>query len=303
VQKTRLILTASVVALAGNAALAVAKVIAGFASGSFAVIGDGIDSSVDAIISVMGIFVAHYVGQKPDKEHPYGHGRYETLATAVLGCLLFFAGAQLIESSVQRLFTGEALEIPDFAAVIVTVISIIGKGALAWSQYFFGKRTASQMLVANGKNMAADVILSVGVLLGLGITLFFHIQSADSIMAILVGAWVLKSAVGILLEVKTELMEKADPVVYRKVYEAAHTVEGVSNPHQARVRRIGGFYDIDLDIEVDGSKRVAEGHQIAQNVEHAIKKAIPDIVDLNVHVEPQGNKEEESYGLSEEDLT
>jgi cation diffusion facilitator family transporter len=248
----------------------------------------------------MSLIVARVISRPADEEHPWGHGRAETLATAVLGGLLFFAGAQLILNSAGNLIRGTSLNIPEPAALAAAVISIAGKGLLAWSQYLFGRKADSPMLRANAKNMTSDVLLSAGVLMGLGLSLLFKLETADAVMAILVGLWVIKSAVGIVMEVNVELMDGAPGTgSYQAVFDAVRSVPEAGNPHRARMRRIAGLWDIDLDIEVKSGMTVMEAHWIAHRVETAIKERMEGVYDIMVHVEPAGNLEDEGYGLSE----
>jgi cation diffusion facilitator family transporter len=301
INKSRLIKIASLTAIFGNAALAIAKIFTGITGGSLAVIGDGIDSSMDVLIAIMSLFVARIIAQPADEDHPWGHGRAETVATAIISFILFFAGSQLILSSVRDIFMGEQREVPSFATIIVTLISIAGKLLLAWLMYLFGKKADSSMLKANAKNMTADVLLSAGVLIGLGLSMFFNIGLIDSYAAILVGLWVLKSALGIFLEANSELMDGGfHKTYYKEVFDAVKTVEEAGNPHRVRMRRIAGFWDIDIDIEVPPNKTVIEAHWISHKVENAIKTRIENVYDIMVHVEPAGNIENEGYGLSEE---
>jgi len=302
-KRVQIIKTASIIALIGNAILASIKIGSGIMAGSLSVIGDGIDSSVDVLIAIMSLFVAKIIAQPADAEHPWGHGRAETVATTLLSCMLFFAGAQLILSSGKNIIFGAEKEVPSLLAVIGTVVSIAGKLFLAWSLYMFGKKANSSMLKANSKNMSADVILSSGVLLGLGLSMFFDVGIIDSWVAILVGLWVLKSALGIFMEANTELMDGgSDKFHYKEVFEAVNSVEGAGHPHRVRMRKIAGFWDIGIDIEVPPNKTVIEAHWISFNVEKAIKERIENIYDIMVHIEPAGNLEEEGYGLCEETL-
>ncbi|MCL2174568.1 MAG: cation diffusion facilitator family transporter [Treponema sp.] len=301
--KARIIKIASLTALFGNAILAAVKIAAGIYAGSLAVIGDGIDSSVDVLIAIMSLIVASIIARPADEDHPWGHGRAETVATALLSFMLFFAGAQLIFSSVQDIIAAEPREVPSFEAVLGTLFSIAGKLLLAWSQYLFGKKSDSSMLKANAKNMTADVLLSAGVLAGLGLSMFFDVGLIDSYAAILVGLWVIKSALGIFIEANTELMDGgSDKAHYREVFEAVKSVEEAGHPHRVRMRRIAGFWDIDIDIEVAPNKTVIEAHWISHKVEQAIKTRIDNVYDIMVHIEPKGNTEDEGYGLSEESL-
>ncbi|MDR0638097.1 MAG: cation diffusion facilitator family transporter [Spirochaetaceae bacterium] len=302
--KSAVIRTASITALLGNAALAVAKMAVGFVSGSLAVVGDGIDSSVDVIISVMTLFVSKVISKPADKNHPWGHGRAETIATALLACLLFFAGAELIRSSILFLIEKKVPEVPEMPAVIVTAVSIAGKLLLALSQYFFGKKARSPMLLANAKNMASDVLLSGGVLIGLGLSIYLHIGIIDSIAALAVGLWVIKSAVEIFVVTNTELMDgSGDAASYRAVFDAVRSVQGAGNPHRVRMRRVAGLWVVDIDIEVDPATTVRDAHNIADAVEKAIKQNVEDVYDIMVHIEPQGDTgPAEKYGLRENEL-
>jgi cation diffusion facilitator family transporter len=301
--KARLIRIASLTALFGNVALAAAKITVGIKAGSLAVIGDGIDSSVDVFIAIMTLIVARIISRPADEDHPWGHGKAETVATSLLACILFFAGAQLILSSGRAIIFREAHEVPSFAAIIVTVASIVCKLLLAWSQHMFGKKADSPMLMANAKNMTADVLLSGGVLLGLGLSNIFHIGIIDSYAAVLVGIWVIKSALGIFIEANAELMDRgAEKKYYQIVFDAVKTVEEVDHPHRVRMRRIAGLWDIDIDIEVPPNKTVIEAHWISYKVEEAIKAKIDNVYDIMVHIEPEGNAEDEGFGLSEKKL-
>jgi divalent metal cation (Fe/Co/Zn/Cd) transporter len=130
--------------------------------------------------------------------------------------------------------------------------------------------------------------------------MFFNIGAIEKITAILVGLWVIRNAVGIFLEANAELMDGAtSDESYRLLFEAVRSVPGAGNPHRTRMRRIAGFWDIDLDIEVEPSLTIAEAHDIASKVEDAVKARIDHIFDIMVHVEPAGNKQVEEYGLAE----
>ena len=304
VRKARLIKTASFTALAGNTLLAAIKIGTGIYADSLAVLGDGIDSSVDVLIAVMSLVVARIISRPADQDHPWGHGRAETVATSLLACFLFFAGAQLILNSGRDIIFGERREVPSAPALAGTIISIGGKALLAWTQYLFGKKAGSSMLRANAKNMTGDVILSAGVLAGLGLSMLFNIGLIDSAAAILVGLWVIKSAAGIFTEANTELMDGgSDREFYQAVFTAVRSVEGAGNPHRVRMRRIAGLWDIDIDIEVARDITVSAAHGIATKVEQAIKERVEGVYDIMVHIEPAGySHQREGYGLNEETL-
>ncbi len=297
---------ASLIALVGNAILALSKISAGILAGSLAVLGDGIDSSTDVVIAALSLFVAGVVARPADSDHPWGHGRAETVATTALSFILFFAGGQLILSGLANLFRPEPPEIPDPAALAVTAASMAGKGFLAWTQFRYARRTGSAMLRANGKNMAGDIAISGAVLAGLFVAVVARIPQADPVAAILVGLWVARNAFGIFREANLELMDgNADRSLYGLLFEAVRSVPGAGKPHRARMRRIAGAWDIDLDIEVDGGMTVRESHALAGAVEREIRSRMENVFDIVVHVEPAGasgsdyHEGGEGFGLDE----
>ncbi len=302
--RTRLVKTAAIIALAGNFVLAAAKLITGIYSGSLAVLGDGIDSSTDVLIALMALAVAFIIDRPSDKKHPWGHGRAETVATVVLSFIIMIAGFQLILSAYRTLVAGAATEIPPGITLIVTAFSIVGKLLLALNQWHIGKKAGSAMILANAKNMTSDILISGSVFAGLGASILFHLPILDPVIALLVGLWVMKTALGMFMELNLELMDgNADDALYRALFEAVNGVSGAGNPHRARIRKMASAWDIDLDIEVDGSKTVNEAHAIACQVEKAIRYRIADIYDIVVHVEPAGHGEHtEQYGLCAKDI-
>ena len=287
------------IAIVGNTLLAVLKTIAGLMAGSLAVVGDGIDSTTDIVASIIILFAARIISKPPDREHPYGHFRAETIATKTLAFVIFFVGAQLALSTVRRILSGEYGRVPDLLAIYVTVASILGKIVLAFLLIRAGKKLQSSMLLANGKNMQNDILISAGVLVGLVFTQVFHLPILDSITALAISLWIMKTAYGIFMEANLELMDgNDDPLVYSTIFQAVESVSDAANPHRARVRRLANMYIIDLDIEVESSKTVAQAHDIAARVERTIKGQLDNVYDIMVHVEPLGNVEaDERYGL------
>jgi cation diffusion facilitator family transporter len=300
-ERNSALMRASIISVAGNFVLAASKIIVGLIAGSYAVFGDGIDSSTDVIISLISIIATTIISKPSDKEHPYGHSRAETIATTLLAFFIFFAGAQLFLSTAEALLEGIKHEVPQIIAIYVTVASIAGKLILAWSQYSFGKKTGSSLIIANAKNMRNDVITSAAVLVGLFFTFVLNLPILDSIMALAVSLLIMKTSVGIFVKVNVELMDgNPDKLLYSALFEAVKSVSGARNPHRTRIRQMANMYDIDLDIEVDGSLTVDASHDIAMAVEEAIKTRIDNVYDVMVHVEPAGNLEtDEQYGLSE----
>jgi len=295
---------ASLVGIVGNLSLAVVTILAGWIAGSLALLGAGIDTATDIVTSVITLFTARIAAKPPDREHPYGHSRAETIATKLLSFIIFFAGAQLATSTIHSLVNRDPREIPTFLAVIVSLVSLIGKIFLYLYKIRAGRRINSSMVIADAKNMLGDVVLSGSVLIGLFLTRFLGLAFLDQVMALLVSVWIMRTALIIFMESNDELMDGiGDEGIYRQIFEAVNSVPGAGNPHRVRVRKLNTLYVVDLDIEVDGQINVTRGHQIAVKVEKAIRASVADIYDIIVHVEPQGNLERsEQYGLSEQNM-
>ncbi len=303
-QRNKLVKTAAYIAIGGNLLLAALKIAFGLRTGSLAVLGDGIDSSSDVAIALMTLAVGFIISQPSDKEHPWGHSRAETLATIVLAFIIMIAGFQLCISAIQKLFSGELTQIPPPLTLAVTGVSILGKLALAFSQYTLGKKSGSAMIMANAKNMTNDIFISSSVLVGLAASILLKLPFLDPLAGFIVSLWVMKSAVEIFSDLRMELMDgNADDQLYRDLFTAVKSVTGAGNPHRARIRKMASLWDIDLDIEVDGRMCVREAHEIAEAVAREIKCRIPDVYDVMVHVEPSGQGEHsEQFGLCVRDV-
>ncbi|MDH6356522.1 cation diffusion facilitator family transporter [Parabacteroides sp. PF5-9] len=302
--KEQILIKTSWISTIGNAVLSVAKIVIGVISGSMAVLGDGIDSATDVIISIVMIFTARIMNRPPSQKYVFGYEKAESIATKVLSLVIFYAGIQMLISSVQRIFSSEARELPGKLAIYVTLFSIVGKWGLAYYQMRQGKKINSSMLVANAKNMQNDVIISIGVLAGLFFTFILHMPILDTITGLIISFFILKTSIGIFMDSNVELMDGVkDETVYNKIFEAVDRVPGAHNPHRVRSRQIGNMYMIDLDIEANGEISLHEAHAIADEVENSIKRSIENVYDIVVHVEPEGKcHAEEKFGIDKETL-
>ncbi|MDF1575514.1 MAG: cation diffusion facilitator family transporter [Bacteroidales bacterium] len=298
------IIRASWWAITGNALLAFLKLAAGLISGSFAVIADGIDSVSDIVSSLVVLVAARIIARPPNIKFPYGYKKADTVATKVLSFLIFFAGVQLAYSTVQLLVAGESMEIPGKLALWVTLISIGGKFILSLVLFRTGRKVESSMLEANARNMRNDILLSLSVLISLIFTLVLEEPLIDRIIALLISIFIMYEGFRIFMKSNIDLMDGIDNTeLYKRLFESIHMVKGAHNPHRVRARKIGHYYMVNLDIEVNPELSVKEAHDIAKKVENSIKSNLRNIYDIMVHVEPLGNQEEdEKYGITETEI-
>jgi cation diffusion facilitator family transporter len=302
VSKEKVLMRTSWVSTIGNAILSASKVAVGIVAGSMAVLGDGIDSATDVVISIIMIITAGIVRRPPTRKYPYGYEKAESVATKVLSLVIFYAGIQMLVTTLSAIISGEERELPGPLAIYITVFSIAGKLALALYQYRQGRRIGSSLLIANAKNMRNDVVISVAVLLGLFFTFILEMPILDSVTGLLVSLFIIKVSVEIFMDSNAELMDGVkDVTVYHKIFEAVEQVPGAENPHRVRSSLIGGMYMIVLDIEADGSMTLDEAHRIAHDVEESIKKNVENVYDIVVHAEPRGKcHDAEKFGVTKD---
>jgi cation diffusion facilitator family transporter len=303
-KKEKILIRTSLVSVFGNAVLSALKIVTGIFSGSMAVLGDGIDSATDVVISLVTLFTARIISRPPNPKYVFGYEKADDIATKVLSFVIFFAGIQMLISTGKSIIFSEPREMPSTIAVYATVISMAGKLALAYYQFRQGKRANSSMLTANAKNMRNDVIISGGVLLGLVFTFVMHMPILDSITGLLISLYIIKSSVDIFIDANVVLMDGVrDTSVYKKIIDAVEQVPGASNPHRVRSRQLGNMYMIALDIETDGMLTLYEAHEIAQAVEESIKQSVGNVYDIVVHVEPKGSfHKEEKFGINKSNM-
>jgi cation diffusion facilitator family transporter len=298
------IVKASWVGVIGNALLSLLKIVIGIISGSLAVIADGIDSASDIVTSLITLFTARIMMRPPNIRYPYGYMKADTIATKALAFVILFAGAQLAISTVRNFLLGTERELPGMLAIYVTIISIIGKFLLARHQLRKGKQTNSEMLKANARNMQNDILISVSVLIGLLFTFLLNMPVLDSVTALVVSIWILKVGFQIFMQTNRDLMDaNTEPELYNTVFSAVESVDGAANPHRVRIRKIGNYYMVAMDIEVDEEISSRQAHEICIKVENSIRKEIKNVFDIMIHIEPAGfEHNEEIYGVSPEDL-
>lgn len=299
----KVILKASWIAIIGNAILSVLKITVGLFSGSIAVVADGIDSASDIVTSLITLITAHIISRPPDPNYAYGYGKADTVATKALAFIIFFAGAQLALSTIDKLINPIERDLPNPVAIYIIIISIIGKYALAWYLNKTGKKIDSSMIIANARNMQNDVVISISVLIGLIFTFWFKLPVIDVVTALLVSFYIMFIAFKIFMESNRDLMDGInDTGIYKKIIDIIKTVDGAHNPHRLRVRKMANLYVVALDLEIDGELSLTDAHEISRKVDVLIKKEIPNVYDVLIHLDPKGIQEDEVYGVSEKDL-
>lgn len=275
-----------------NAVLIVLKFIAGFVGKSSAMVADAVHSLSDFISDVIVLVFVKIAGKPKDKSHDYGHGKFETLATVIIGILLIGAGIGLMINGIEtvvRSIHGESLERPTMLALIVAVVSILSKEWLYRYTIRTGKRLDSQAVIANAWHHRSDAVSSLGTLVGISGAMFLgdRWRILDPIAAIVVSILIIKSGYDIVKPCISELLEASLPEDKEKeIIRLVTGVPGIVYVHNLRTRRIGNGIAVDLHAKMDGNITLSEAHEKATAAENAIRRAFGDNSIINIHMEP-----------------
>jgi cation diffusion facilitator family transporter len=270
--------------------LGVAKIIVGVIASSQALIADGIHSLSDLATDFLVLFAAKHAHREADDEHPYGHGRIETVATVVLGVSLVAVAIGISYDAVRRLMTPELLLHPGWMALLVAVISVLSKELIYQYTARAARRLRSKMLHANAWHSRSDAISSIIVVIGVVATMLGY-PSFDALAAVAVALMVAKIGWDLLWQSLQELIDTAlDPERVEAIRETIMAVDGVRTCHMLRTRHSGSDALVDVHIQVDPALSVSEGHQIGEAVRWRLIKTIDDVSDVTVHIDPEDDE-------------
>lgn len=267
-----------------NVAVAAAKLLYGTITGSVAMVADGFHSLFDGTSNVIGIIGTSLAGKPADRDHPYGHGKYETYASAAIGAMLVIAAWEVGGTAVERLLDGGAgprVGIGSFAVMLGTLA--VNIGVTTWERRV-GKRLGSDVLVADAAHTSSDVFVSLGVIAGL-VAVRLGFPKADAIIALGVAGAIAWTAWHVLRQASETLSDRAR-LSAAEVCAAASTVPGVLGCHSVRTRGLASEVYVDMHIQVDPGTSVEAGHDVAERVERAVSERFEQVADVIVHLEP-----------------
>lgn len=281
------------VTLAGavvNLLLAVLKVVLGWIGQSQALIADGIHSLSDLISDGVVLVASKHGSRDPDPEHPYGHGRIETLATVVVGLLLFMVTAGILYDASLRLLEPAKLLHPGWLALAAAVVSVLAKEALTQYTLAAAKRIRSSLLRANAWHHRSDAISSVVVIIGVGGSMA-GLPYLDAVAAIFVALMIAKIAWDLSWGGVRDLIDTGlDPETIARIRQVIMSVDGVEAMHMLRSRRLGADAFVDVHILVDPLVSVSEGHLISEKVRARLVRELEDVADVTVHIDPEDDE-------------
>jgi cation diffusion facilitator family transporter len=282
----------TLVGSAGNVALLTFKFIAGVMGHSSAMIADAVHSLSDFITDVVVLAFVHVSAKPQDADHDYGHGKYETFASFVIGLALMAAATGIIVSGVAKLIDwagGKELAAPGWLALAAAVISIIVKEVLYQYTARRGKHLDSQALVANAWHHRSDALSSIGTAVGIGgaILLGNRWTVLDPLASVVVGLMLVKVSVGLLRSSVGELTESSlSSDIEKEIENIICSFPDVQEPHNLRTRRIGNRFAIEAHVRMDGNLPLTAAHDRATAIEEALRKRFGRQTHVTIHMEP-----------------
>lgn len=276
-----------------NLLLLVFKFVAGILGHSAAMMADAVHSLSDFVTDIIVIVFVRISSKPEDEGHDYGHGKYETLATAIIGLILLFVGFGILwngATSIWDFWQGGELKEPGMLALWAALVSIVFKELLYQYTVFKGRRLNSQAVVANAWHHRSDALSSIGTAIGIGgaILLGEHWLILDPLAAVVVSFFIMKVAIQLLIPCVEELLEKSLPAeVEEKIKREILSFPGVTSPHHLRTRRIGSSYAIEVHIRMNGKITLEEAHRTATAIENRLKGEFGSRTYINIHVEPE----------------
>lgn len=275
-----------------NVILLVFKFIAGILGGSAAMIADAVHSLSDFLTDIVVIAFVRISSKPEDEDHDYGHGKYETLATSIIGLALLMVGLYIFYNGARQIWDvmhGAEIEQPGLVALIAAIVSILLK---EWTYRFtvsVGKKVESQAVIANAWHHRSDALSSIGTAIGIGGAILLGKGWAvlDPVAALVVSVFIVKTALGLLSTSSGELLEKSLPKeVEKKIVDIVESEPEVSEVHHLCTRRIGNNIAIEMHIRMPGDISLKDSHTRASNIERKLRQHFGEHTHINLHVEP-----------------
>jgi cation diffusion facilitator family transporter len=279
--------TVAIASMLISAALATAKIVVGLRANSTAVVSDGLESVGDVLTSGLVLFGLFIAAKPPDSEHPYGHGRLETLSALVVGMILIASGSLIAFRSMQRAW--ESQHAPAAYAMWPLIASIGVKSAMSLTKWRLGRKIRSDALTADAWHDTVDILSGTVALIAVGITLAdpARFAAADHLGGSAVGLIVIFVGARVVRDTTLQLMDTMpNPEDMQRIREVGLSVPGALGIEKCYARKTGLQWHVDLHLDVDPAMSVFSSHEIASEVRARIREKVDWVADVLVHVEP-----------------
>lgn len=292
-EETKIVRRLSAVGIVGNILLVIFKLYAGIAGRSSAMVSDAIHSLSDVFATLIAALGVRISRKKPDKEHPYGHDRFECLASLILGAILAATGLGIGYSGLKAIIGGEfaALKAPSAIALVAAVVSIVTKEAMYQYTRYYAVKMKSSAFMADAWHHRSDAFSSIGSLIGIGGAML-GCTVLDSVASVVICICILKVGYDILKEAVNNLVcTSCGPSYDEELKKFMAGIPGVESVDLVLTRKFGNKIYIDAEISVNGKMSLEEAHQISENVHDAVEARSDEIKHIMIHVNPSREKE------------
>ena len=278
----------SVVGIGGNIVLSAFKLLAGIVGKSSAMVSDGVHSLSDVFATFIAMLGVRMAGKEADIDHPYGHERFESIASMVLGVILAFAGLGIGYSGIAKIVSGEykTLETPTLLPLIAAVISIAVKEAMYHYTMYHAKKMKSSAFEADAWHHRSDAFSSIGSFIGIGAAKLGY-PIMDVVASAIICVFILKTAYDIISEaIKGVLDASCTPEFEKKIRDFIESDEDVEGIDLLMTRQFGNKVYIDCEIAVDRYSTLLTAHGVAERVHANLEKEFPEVKHVMIHVNP-----------------
>lgn len=278
----------SIITIIENVILSIVKLLAGIIAHSNAMISDAIHSASDVFSTIVVMIGIKLASKEPDKEHPYGHERLESVTAIILAMVLFVTGLGIGVKAITNIFSSDydQLATPGILALLIAIVSILGKEGMYWYTRYYAKKIDSDALMADAWHHRSDAFSSIGALVGIaGARLGFPVM--DSISSLVIFLFIAKAAFDIFKDAMDKMVDHScDEETEKSIYECVLKNENVIEIDLLKTRIFGNKIYVDVEIQADASHTLLEAHHIAETVHNDIEQNFPKVKHIMVHVNP-----------------
>lgn len=273
--------------ITSNAIIILLKIVAGIVSGSISIISEAIHSFSDFLASILTFFAVSRSSEPADKEHPFGHGKYEDMSGFIEGGLIVFAGLYIIYESAKKLIFGYDLKTEPMLGIWVMAFAVAANYLVSSYLFYVAKKSDSVSLFADAKHLRTDILSSMGVLFGLILIKCTGYAILDPIIALVVAVIIIKAGYSISKDTLNNLLDGSlPPTEIEKIENILNGNSSIMGYKNIKARKVGHCKDIEITVFFSPDLKISECHKICDDIENAIEKEL-DEVTIVIHAEPK----------------
>ncbi len=276
--------------ITSNAVIILLKIVAGVVSGSISIISEAIHSFSDFLASILTFFAVSRSSEPADKDHPFGHGKYEDVSGFIEGGLIIFAGLYIIYEAFKKLIFGYSLKTEPMLGIFVMAFAVLANFLVSSYLFYVAKKSDSVSLYADAEHLRVDILSSIGVLIGLILIKFTGYAILDPIIALIVAMIIIKAGYSISKATLNNLLDGSLPVEdVEKIENILNNTLSIIGYKNIKARKVGHCKDIEITVFFSPDMKISECHKICDDIEGEIEKELNEVT-IIIHAEPKENQ-------------